>query len=91
MGRRAGILNGKGQMNALDEVQNTAAKFAYHRNDSNWEKLTQRRKISHIYALFKGYMGERAWKALGVRLERTEMIGKLEAESKRQISGKTPL
>jgi hypothetical protein len=49
----------KGQINALDRVQNTAAKFAHHRNDSKWETLTQRRKISRICALFKAYMGER--------------------------------
>jgi hypothetical protein len=30
----------KGQINALDRVQNAAAKFAHHRNDSNWEALT---------------------------------------------------
>jgi hypothetical protein len=59
---------GKGQINALDRVQNIAAKFAHHRNDSNWETLTQRREISRICALFKAYTGERAWKAIGDRL-----------------------
>jgi hypothetical protein len=54
-----------GQINALDRVQNTAAEFAHHRNDSNWETLTQRREISRICALFKAYTGERAWKAIG--------------------------
>jgi hypothetical protein len=29
-----------GQINALDHVQNTVAKFSHHRNDSNWETLT---------------------------------------------------
>jgi hypothetical protein len=32
-----------GQINALDRVQNTAAKFSQDRNDSNWETLTQHR------------------------------------------------
>jgi hypothetical protein len=36
----------------------------------NWETLTQRRDISHICALFKAYTGERAWNAIGYRLER---------------------
>jgi hypothetical protein len=39
----------KGQINALDRVQNMAAKFAHHRNDSNWETLTERREIARIY------------------------------------------
>jgi hypothetical protein len=60
----------KGQINALDWVQNAAAKFAHHRNDSNWETLTQRRKVSRICALFKAYTGEQAWKAIGDRLEK---------------------
>jgi hypothetical protein len=59
-----------GQINALDRVQNTAAKFSQDRNDSNWETLTQRRKISRVCALFKAYTGGRAWKAIGNRLER---------------------
>jgi hypothetical protein len=50
-------------------VQNLAAKFAHHRNDSNWETLTQRREIARICAVFKAYTGERAWKALGDRLQ----------------------
>jgi hypothetical protein len=43
----------KGQVNALDRVQNIAAKFAHHRNDSSLETLTQRREIAHICALLK--------------------------------------
>jgi hypothetical protein len=41
-----------GQINALDRVQNMAAKFAHHRNDSNWETLTEHRKNARICALF---------------------------------------
>jgi hypothetical protein len=69
------------------------AKFAHHRNDSNWETLTQRRKIAHICALFEAYMGELAWKAIGDRLQRAGsiMMGKLGPESKRQISENIPL
>jgi hypothetical protein len=58
----------KGQIHALDRAQKKAAKFAYHMNESNWETLSQRRKISHICALFKAYFGEQAWKATGDRL-----------------------
>jgi hypothetical protein len=61
----------KGQVNTLDRVQNMAAKFAHHRSDSNWETLTQRREIAHICALFKAYTGDRAWKAIGDKLQRT--------------------
>jgi hypothetical protein len=56
-------------MNALDRVQKKAAKFAHLRNESNWETLTERRTIAHLYALFKAYTGERAWKAIGDRLQ----------------------
>jgi hypothetical protein len=52
----------KGQGNTLDWVQNLAAKFAHHRNESNWETVTQRREIAHICALCKAYTGERACK-----------------------------
>ena len=40
----------EGQIHALDRVQNKAAKFAYHMNESNWETLSQR-KIYHVYVL----------------------------------------
>ena len=43
----------EGQIHALDRVQKKAAKSAYHTNESNWETLSQRRKISRICALFK--------------------------------------
>jgi len=55
----------EGLIQALNRLQKKAAKFACHTNESNWETLSQRRKISHICALFKPYSGERAWKAIG--------------------------
>jgi hypothetical protein len=58
------------QTHALDRVQMKAAKFAFHMNESNWETLSQRRKMSRIGALFRAYSGERAWKAIGDRLQR---------------------
>ena len=56
------------QISALDRLQNKAAKFANHSGDSDWEPLAQRRKIARVCALYKAYTGERAWKAIGVRL-----------------------
>jgi hypothetical protein len=55
----------EGRINELERMQKKACKFAYHRSDSNWETLAQRRKIARICALFKAYTGERAWKAIG--------------------------
>ena len=34
-----------GQIHALDRMQNKAAKFAYYTNESNWETLTERRRL----------------------------------------------
>jgi hypothetical protein len=63
-------------------MQNLAAKFAHHRNDSNWETLTQRREISCICALFKAYTGERAWKAIGERLQRPCYLSRVDHDRK---------
>jgi hypothetical protein len=60
----------KVHINALDWVQNTAAKIVQHKNDSTWETLTQHRQVARVCALFKVYTGERAWKAIGDRLEK---------------------
>jgi hypothetical protein len=38
-------------------------------NDTNWETLTERRKLARLYALFKACTGEQAWKAVGDRLK----------------------
>jgi hypothetical protein len=58
----------EGQINALDCVQNKAAKFANHANDSIWESLVHCRKRARICSLFKAYTGERAWKSIEDRL-----------------------
>jgi hypothetical protein len=50
-------------------VQKKAAKFAHHRNEWNWESLTERRKLARLYGPVKAYTGERAWKAVGDRLQ----------------------
>ena len=57
------------QICALDRVQNEAAKFAHHSGGSDWESLAQCRKIARMCALYKAYTGERAWKAIGDRLQ----------------------
>ncbi|PNF39827.1 hypothetical protein B7P43_G03175, partial [Cryptotermes secundus] len=57
-----------------------AAKFAHHRNDSNWETLTRRREIARVCALFKAYTGEWAWEAIGDRLERPCYLRRVDHE-----------
>ena len=46
----------------------------HHTNSSNWETLASRRKLSRICALFKAYSGERAWKAIGDKLQRPHYL-----------------
>jgi len=50
-------------MNALTRVPN-------HSKDSDWETLDQLRTIARLYAPFKAYSGEPAWKAIRDRLRR---------------------
>jgi hypothetical protein len=56
-------------INALDRVQNKAAKFAHHTGGLDWETLAQCWKITRMCALFKVYKGERVWKAIVDRLQ----------------------
>jgi len=70
------------QISALDRVQKKAAKFAHHTNNPKWETLASRRKLSRICALFKAYSGERAWKAIGDRLQRPHYLNWVDHESK---------
>jgi hypothetical protein len=72
----------EGQITALDRVQKKADKFAHHTNSSNWETLVSRRKLSRIYALFKAYSGERAWKAIGDRLQQPHYLSRVDHERK---------
>jgi hypothetical protein len=72
----------KKQINALDRVQNMAAKFAYHRNYSNRKTLTQRRKIARICALFKAHTGEREWNAVGDRLQGPCYLSRVDHDKK---------
>jgi hypothetical protein len=70
------------QISALDRVQKKAAKFAHHTNISNWEILVSRRKLSRICALFKAYSGERAWKAIGDKLQQPHYLSRVDHERK---------
>jgi len=72
----------EGHISALDRVQKKAAKFAHHKNSPNWETLASRRTLSRIYALFKAYSGERAWKAIGGRLQRSHCLSRVDHERK---------
>ena len=72
----------EGQITALDRVQKRATKFAHHTNSSNQETLESRRKLSRIWAVFKAYSGERAWKAIGDRLQRPRYLSRVDHEQK---------
>jgi hypothetical protein len=72
----------EGQIKALDRVKSKAAKFAHLRNDLNWEILAQRRKIARVCALFKAYMGERAWKAISDRLQKSRYLSRVHHDKK---------
>jgi len=72
----------EGQISALDRVQKKAAKFAHHTISPNWDTLASRRKLSSIYALFKAYSGEPAWKAIGDRLQRPHYLSRVDHERK---------
>jgi len=72
----------EGQIHALDRVQQKAAKFAHHMNESNWETLSKRRKTSRMCVLFKAYSEERVWKATGDRLQRPNYLSRVDHERK---------
>jgi hypothetical protein len=72
----------EGQIHVLDRVQKKAAKFAHHTNESNWETLSQREKVSRICAVFKGYYGEQTWKAISDSLQRSSYLSRVDHEWK---------
>jgi len=82
----------EGQIYALERVQNKAAKFAYYSNSPNWEMLALRSKLLRIYAVFKAYSGEPAWKPIGDRLQWSHYLRRVDHErkimSKRQRTDK---
>ena len=84
------------QIRALDCALNKAAKFAHHSGDSDWESLAQHRKIACMCALYYAYTGERAWKAIGDRLQApcylssVDHYWKIRARKQRTDIGKYP-
>ena len=66
------------QISALDRVQNKAARFAHHSGGSDWESLAQRRKIARMCALYKAYIEERAWKAIGDGLQAPSYLSRID-------------
>jgi hypothetical protein len=64
------------QINALDQVQKKAAQFTNHTEDSDWKTFAYHRMIAHLYALFKAYSGERAWKAIRDMLRRPKYLSR---------------
>jgi len=66
------------QISALDRGQNRAAKSARHSGGSEWEYLAQRRKITRMCALYNAYAGERAWRAIGDRLQAPSYLSGVE-------------
>ena len=70
------------QISALDRVQNKAAKFAHHSGGSDWEPLAQRRKVARMCELYKAYTEERAWKAIGDRLQAPSYLSRVDHQWK---------
>jgi hypothetical protein len=67
------------QIRTLDRVQNKAAKICVSfREGSDWEALAQSRRIARMCALYKAYTGERAWKAMGDRLEAPSHLSRVD-------------
>jgi hypothetical protein len=66
------------QINALDRVQKKADQFTNHTKDSDWITLAQRRTIARLWALFKAYSGEQAWKANLDRLQRPSYLSRVD-------------
>jgi hypothetical protein len=67
----------EGQINVSDRVQRKAAKFANLTNVSDWETLVQCRTTAHLCALFKVHNEKRAWKAMGISLQRSYYLSRV--------------
>jgi hypothetical protein len=48
----------------LDRLQMEAAQLTDRTVDCDWENLAERMTIARLWALFKAYSGEWAWKAI---------------------------
>jgi len=76
------VLSWADQVNYTVKKAWKALHFAHHTNNPNWETLASRRKLSRICVLFKAYAGERAWKAIGDRLQRPHYLSRVDHERK---------
>jgi hypothetical protein len=80
MGPRAWIPSGRErQCFTLGKIN--ATKFAFHRNNSNWETSTLSRKIASVSAPFKAHT-EAAWRAIGDMLLRPYYYSRVEHDRK---------
>jgi hypothetical protein len=50
----------RGQINALDRVQQNVVQFTVHIKESDGETVAERRTIARLCALLKAFCGERA-------------------------------
>jgi len=66
------------QIRTLDPLQNKAAKFGHHSGGSEWESLTQRRKVALMCTQYKVYTCDRAWEATGDRLKAPSYISRVD-------------
>jgi len=69
----------KNRVNYLSSCHNSTV------NVSFFVTLSSRRKLSRICALFKAYSGERAWKAIGDKLQRPHYLSRINHERKIRI------
>jgi len=71
--------------NCFRQGERKAVKFEHHRKSPKWENLASRRKLSRIFALFKAYSAEPAWKPIGDRLQRPHYLSRVDHERKIRI------
>jgi hypothetical protein len=65
-------------ISSLELYKTTAAKFAPYSGGTDWESLAQRRKIARMCALYKAYIGERAWKEIRNRLQAPSYVSRVD-------------
>ena len=72
----------EGQITALDRVKRKRPNLYIMRTVRTWKLWLRVKKLSRICALFKAYSGERAWKAIGGRLQRPHYLSRVDHERK---------
>ena len=78
----------EGQIREVERVQMKAGKFAHHTKSLTWGTLALRRKIARLCALYKANRGEKAWKAIGDRMERPHVLSRVDHNQKLVIGDK---